>query len=326
MSPRAGPPSAGGAGDRRRSPSPHARAGHVGVGRAPLPLGGPGRRRRARQPSSRPRLPALRPSRPPARPARGPAVRRDARNRAGGGNRGDRPRRPSRAGAGRGEGGVALGGDSLGVRPGGLAPFGPPAHRLAGRRGVPPRRPPARARRPGAGRRRARPGRAGGRGDGRGPSAGRDRPPALRARRRAPRPADSVRCAPGCMGGRGRARRRARSPTFPSWRGPEGSVRTSSRRRPSRSTFGSSEAPSLAAFATVALWSRWLVDPFGGAWPAAAFWLAGAGVLVAPRAARLVALAFLPLIVFSVATLNPATAPRYGIAFLAAAPLRPRSA
>ncbi len=82
-----------------------------------------------------------------------------------------------------------------------------------------------------------------------------------------------------------------------------------------------SEAPSPAAFATVALWSRWLVDPFGGAWPAAAFWLAGAGVVVAPRAARLVALAFLPLLVFSVATLNHATAPRYGIAVLAAAPL-----
>ena len=43
--------------------------------------------------------------------------------------------------------------------------------------------------------------------------------------------------------------------------------------------------------------------------------------MVAPRAARLVALAFIPLLVFSVATLNPATAPRYGIAFLAAAPL-----
>ncbi len=82
-----------------------------------------------------------------------------------------------------------------------------------------------------------------------------------------------------------------------------------------------SEAPSLPAFATVALWSRWLVDPFGGVWPATAFWLAGAGAVVAPRAARLVALAFLPLLFFSVATLNPATAPRYGIAFLAAAPL-----
>jgi hypothetical protein len=82
-----------------------------------------------------------------------------------------------------------------------------------------------------------------------------------------------------------------------------------------------SEAPSLPAFATVALWSRWLVDPFGGAWPAAAFWLAGAGVVVAPRAARLVAVAFLPLLVLSVATLNPATAPRYGIAFLAAGSL-----
>ena len=81
------------------------------------------------------------------------------------------------------------------------------------------------------------------------------------------------------------------------------------------------EAPTLSALATTALWERWLVDPFGGAWPAAALWLAAAGVVVAPRAARFVAVAFLPLLFFSVATLNPATAPRYGIAILAAAPL-----
>jgi hypothetical protein len=81
------------------------------------------------------------------------------------------------------------------------------------------------------------------------------------------------------------------------------------------------EAPSLPALATAALWERWLIDPFGGAWPAAALWLTAAGVVVSPRAARLVAVAFLPLLVFSVATLNPATAPRYGIAILAAAPL-----
>jgi hypothetical protein len=81
------------------------------------------------------------------------------------------------------------------------------------------------------------------------------------------------------------------------------------------------EAPTLSALATAAVWERWLVDPFGGAWPAAAFWLAAASVVVAPRAARLVAVAFLPLLFFSVATLNPATAPRYGIAFLAAGPL-----
>ena len=81
------------------------------------------------------------------------------------------------------------------------------------------------------------------------------------------------------------------------------------------------EAPPLSALATAAVWERWLVDPFGGPVAATAVWLAAAGVLVSVRASRLVAVTFVPLLAFSAAALNPATAPRYGIAVLAAAPV-----
>ena len=81
------------------------------------------------------------------------------------------------------------------------------------------------------------------------------------------------------------------------------------------------DAPSLPTFATASVWERWLVDPFGGPLPATAVWIAAAGVLVSTRASRLVAAIFVPLLLFSAATLNPATAPRYGVAALAAAPV-----
>ncbi len=83
-----------------------------------------------------------------------------------------------------------------------------------------------------------------------------------------------------------------------------------------------SEAPSPAALLTAAVWERWLVDPFGGPAPAALAWIAAvAGTLLAPRAARRLALVFVPLFALSVAALNPVTAPRYGIPLFAAAPL-----
>lgn len=81
------------------------------------------------------------------------------------------------------------------------------------------------------------------------------------------------------------------------------------------------DSPSLRDLSTAGLWCRWLVDPFGGPVPAAAVWLAAAGVVASSRAVRLVAIAFLPLLLFSVATLNPTTAPRYALPFLAVGPL-----
>lgn len=83
------------------------------------------------------------------------------------------------------------------------------------------------------------------------------------------------------------------------------------------------ESPRLSQLATAALWERWLVDPFGGPLPAAAVWLAaGAGVVLArSSAAGLLAIAFLPLLAVSVATLSSWTAPRYALPLLAAAPL-----
>ncbi|MFN7989066.1 MAG: glycosyltransferase family 39 protein [Thermoanaerobaculia bacterium] len=83
-----------------------------------------------------------------------------------------------------------------------------------------------------------------------------------------------------------------------------------------------SEAPSPAALITAAFWERWLVDPFGGTLPAALAWIAAvAGAVLAPRAAQRLSLAFGPLLALSVVTLNPATAPRYGLPLFAAAPL-----
>lgn len=81
------------------------------------------------------------------------------------------------------------------------------------------------------------------------------------------------------------------------------------------------DAPSLSKLASSAIWHRWFVDPFGGAIPAAALGLAAAGVVVSGRAVRLLAAVFVPLVLFSVVTLNPSTAPRYGLPAFAAAPL-----
>lgn len=81
------------------------------------------------------------------------------------------------------------------------------------------------------------------------------------------------------------------------------------------------DTPSLTGVATGDVWNRWLIDPFGGPFPAAALWLASVGVVVSRRAIRRLAVLFVPLVLFSVATLNPATAPRYGMPIFSAAPL-----
>jgi hypothetical protein len=82
------------------------------------------------------------------------------------------------------------------------------------------------------------------------------------------------------------------------------------------------DTPPLSDLAVPSHWARWLVDPFGGPSPAGLIWgAAAAGLALAPRAAWRLATAFVPLVALSVATLNPATAPRYALPFLAAAPL-----
>jgi hypothetical protein len=82
------------------------------------------------------------------------------------------------------------------------------------------------------------------------------------------------------------------------------------------------DTPPLSAMALASHWARWLVDPFGGPLPATLAWgAAAAGIVLVPRAARRLAIAFVPLLLLSVATLNPQTAPRYALPLLAAAPL-----
>lgn len=82
------------------------------------------------------------------------------------------------------------------------------------------------------------------------------------------------------------------------------------------------DTPPLSAMALASHWARWLVDPFGGPLPATLAWgAAAAGIVLVPRAARRLALVFVPLLLLSMATLNPQTAPRYAMPLLAAAPL-----
>lgn len=82
------------------------------------------------------------------------------------------------------------------------------------------------------------------------------------------------------------------------------------------------DTPPLSAMALASHWARWLVAPFGGPLPATLAWgAAAAGIVLVPRAARRLALVFVPLLLFSVATLNPQTAPRYALPFLAAVPI-----
>ncbi|MBK9373303.1 MAG: hypothetical protein IPN03_06125 [Holophagales bacterium] len=82
------------------------------------------------------------------------------------------------------------------------------------------------------------------------------------------------------------------------------------------------DTPPLSAMALASHWARWLVDPFGGPLPATLAWgAAAAGIVLVPRAARRLAIVFVPLLLLSVATLNPQTAPRYALPLLAAAPL-----
>lgn len=82
------------------------------------------------------------------------------------------------------------------------------------------------------------------------------------------------------------------------------------------------DTPPLSALASTDHWARWLVDPFGGPLPAALAWAAAAvGLALVPRAARRLSVAFVPLLLLSVGTLNPQTAPRYALPLLAAAPL-----
>lgn len=82
------------------------------------------------------------------------------------------------------------------------------------------------------------------------------------------------------------------------------------------------DTPPLSAMALASHWARWLVDPFGGPLPATLAWgAAAAGIVLVPRAARRLAVVFVPLLLLSVASLNPQTAPRYALPLLAVAPL-----
>ena len=267
----------------RRSSASHARPGHLGVGRAPLRLGGPGRARRPRQPSSATRLPAVRPSRAAARPARGAALRRDAGRRRRRGSRVGRPAHGPRAGAGswarRSRSGQGFSGRAFrrsGSTPSGRSPTPPAAaafflavlllvraERAANGRGL------DRLRR----------------------SRWVRQPQFVRRSRSLSFPSRSWSCSVRCerrtavrgaawAAGAGLAA--GLLPYVPIVVGSGGLHSFLAAARVAADYVRIADSPPLRNLLTAGLWSRWLVDPFGGPIPSAAVWLAAAGIVLRP--------------------------------------------